>query len=63
MTETTRFPNAPITEALLDIQDDLPEHVDLPHPATCPTFDKGPSIHPEMRKCFGKAMFNSLKGT
>ena len=34
MTEPTRFPNAPITEALLDIRVNLPEHVDLAQLAT-----------------------------
>jgi len=33
MTEPTRFPNAPITEALLD-RVNLPEHVDLTQLAT-----------------------------
>ena len=34
MVEPTRFPNAPITEALLDIRVNLPEHVDLAQLAT-----------------------------
>ena len=34
MVEATRFPNAPITEALLDIRVELPAHTDLAKLAT-----------------------------
>jgi len=47
MIEPTRFPNAPITEALLDIRVNLPEHVDLAQLATFQDLikDQYPSRH------------------
>jgi len=47
MSEPTRFPNAPITEALLDIRVQLPEQVDLTQLATIQDLiqDQYPSRH------------------
>jgi uncharacterized protein (TIGR04255 family) len=47
MIEPTRFPHAPITEALLDIRVNLPEHVNLAQLATFQDLikDQYPSRH------------------
>lgn len=61
MTEPTRFPNAPITEALLDIRGNLPEHVDLAQLATFQDLikDHYPSRH---ERVFWQSNFQLSQG-